>query len=53
MGEKFIGIERDREYFDIACRRIEEAQKQGDFFVQTQPQTVKTTSLFEGVEAGG
>ena len=32
MGRKFIGIERDLKYFDIACRRIEDAQRQGDFF---------------------
>lgn len=29
-GRKFIGIERERKYFDIACRRIEEAQRQPD-----------------------
>jgi DNA modification methylase len=28
MGLPFIGIEREPAYFDIACRRIEEAQKQ-------------------------
>jgi DNA modification methylase len=33
MGRSFIGIEREPKYFDIACRRIEEAQRQGDFFV--------------------
>lgn len=33
MGRKFIGIEREKKYFDIACRRIEDAQKQGDMFV--------------------
>lgn len=33
MGRKFIGIERDPGYFDIACRRIEQAQMQGDMFV--------------------
>lgn len=27
LGRRFIGIERDPEYFDICCRRIEEAQK--------------------------
>jgi hypothetical protein len=36
MGRKFIGIEREPKYFNIACRRIEEAQKQGDMFI-TQP----------------
>lgn len=34
MGHDFLGIERDPEYFDIACRRIEEAQKQGDLFIE-------------------
>ena len=33
MGRDFIGIERERRYFDIACRRIEDAQKQGDLFI--------------------
>lgn len=28
MGRRFIGIEREPKYFDIACRRIEEAYKQ-------------------------
>jgi DNA modification methylase len=27
-GRKFIGIEIEPKYFDIACKRIEEAQKQ-------------------------
>jgi modification methylase len=31
-GRAFIGIEIDEGYFDIACRRIEEAQRQGDMF---------------------
>jgi site-specific DNA-methyltransferase (adenine-specific) len=33
MGRQFIGIEREPKYFDIACKRIEDAQRQGDFFV--------------------
>lgn len=28
LGHRFIGVEKDPEYFDIACRRIETAQKQ-------------------------
>jgi site-specific DNA-methyltransferase (adenine-specific) len=32
MGRRFIGIERDEGYFDIACRRIEDAQRQGNLF---------------------
>lgn len=33
MGRKFIGIEREPKYFDIACKRIEDAQRQGDMFI--------------------
>jgi DNA modification methylase len=33
MGRSFIGIEREPKYFDIACKRIEDAQRQRDFFV--------------------
>jgi len=29
MGRKFIGIEREPKYFDIACKRIEQAAAQG------------------------
>lgn len=29
LGIQFIGIEREPKYFDIACRRIEDAQRQG------------------------
>lgn len=31
-GREFVGCEIDPRYFDIACRRIEEAQRQGDMF---------------------
>jgi site-specific DNA-methyltransferase (adenine-specific) len=31
-GLHFVGIEIDAEYFDIACRRIEDAQRQGSLF---------------------
>ena len=29
---QFIGIEREPKYFDIACKRIEDAQRQGSLF---------------------
>lgn len=32
LGRKFIGIEIEPKYFDIACRRIEDAQRQGRMF---------------------
>jgi site-specific DNA-methyltransferase (adenine-specific) len=33
MGRNFIGIEQDQAYFDLACRRIEDAQRQSDLFI--------------------
>ena len=33
MGRKFIGIEREPKYFEIACKRIEDAQRQSDLFI--------------------
>lgn len=33
MGRSFIGIEREPKYFDIACKRISEAQRQDDLFI--------------------
>lgn len=44
LGRKFIGIEREPKYFDIACRRIETAYKQPDLFVK-QPSEPKPTQL--------
>ena len=32
MKRQFIGIEREKKYFDIACERIENAQKQESLF---------------------
>jgi len=32
MGRKFIGIEREPKYFEIACKRIEDAQRTLDMF---------------------
>lgn len=34
LGRQFIGVEIDPKYFDIACKRISDALKQGDFFVE-------------------
>ncbi len=33
LGREFIGCEIDPAYFDIACRRIEQAQRQLDMFI--------------------
>lgn len=32
LHRRFIGIEQDPQYFDIACKRIEDAQRQGSLF---------------------
>jgi DNA modification methylase len=37
LGRKFIGIELDPDYFDIACRRIEEAYRQPRLFDEPAP----------------
>ena len=34
LGRNFIGIEIEPRYFDIACKRIEDAYRQGDMFVE-------------------
>lgn len=36
-GRRFIGIEREDRYFDVACRRLSEALKQMDMFVAKPP----------------
>lgn len=44
LGRKFIGIEIDSKYFDIACRRIEAAYKQPDMFIQ-RPEPAKQEAM--------
>ncbi len=43
LGRRFIGIEIEPRYFDIACRRIEEASKQADLFIEPAPKPVQET----------
>ncbi len=38
LGRKFIGIEIDERYFDVACRRMTDAHKQADMFTQANIQ---------------
>ena len=47
LGRKFIGIEIDERYFQIACERIENAQRQGRLFDQPKAETAPLT-LFDG-----
>ncbi len=44
LGHRFIGIEISEKYFDIACKRISEALKQPDFFVD-KPKPAKQEAL--------
>jgi site-specific DNA-methyltransferase (adenine-specific) len=47
LGRKFIGIEIEPKYFDIACRRIEAAYKQPDLFIE-KPAPAKQ-EVFDGL----
>lgn len=47
MGRRFIGIEKDERWFDLACRRIAAAHKQPRLFAEPPPKSVQA-KLFEG-----
>lgn len=36
LGRKFIGVELDEKYFDIACERIQKATNQPDLFIDRE-----------------
>ena len=40
MGRAGIGIELDEDYFNIACKRVEDAYRQGDLFVEKEKPAV-------------
>lgn len=47
LGRKFIGIEMEPRYFDISCKRIEEAYRQADLFVEPpKPEPLVQEGLF-------
>jgi DNA modification methylase len=47
MGRRFIGIEIEPRYFDLACKRIAEAYDQPDMFVSvSRKDTSSTPDLF-------
>jgi site-specific DNA-methyltransferase (adenine-specific)/modification methylase len=48
LGRKFTGIELDPQYFDVACRRIEEAYKQPRLFEEPAPKPVQEQIRFDG-----
>src|SRR5690606_37868001 len=52
MGRKFIGIEIDEGYFEIACERIRKAYAQPDMFIEAaKAEQPKRESLFGGEAA--
>jgi site-specific DNA-methyltransferase (adenine-specific) len=44
-GRRFIGIERDLRWFDLACDRISAAAKQPDMFIHVAPKAMQETML--------
>jgi site-specific DNA-methyltransferase (adenine-specific) len=49
LGRRFIGIEQNERWFDLACRRIEEAYRQPRLFEEPAPKPKpKQDSLFAG-----
>lgn len=47
LGRSFIGIEIDPGYFDTACKRIEDAYRQPDMFVE-RPKPAEQLFMLEG-----
>lgn len=50
LGRRFIGVEVEPTYFDLACQRIAEAQRQADLFIaqpKEDPSFMRTGNLFE------
>ena len=50
MGLQFVGIERERKYFDIACKRIEQAYAQPRLFEDGPAKKEEQTSLLDTYE---
>ena len=50
MGRRFIGIEIEPKYFDIACRRIEQAYAQPDMFIEPTAKAKQLGMMKEAAE---
>ena len=51
-GFQFVGIEREAEYFDIACKRIQESCDQRAIFMEAESGNPPQSSLFDGIDGG-
>jgi site-specific DNA-methyltransferase (adenine-specific) len=49
LGRRFVGVEVNPAYFDIACRRVEEATKQADLFIEQPKPKAEQLSLLSEV----
>ena len=45
LGRQGVGIEIDKDYFEIACRRVEEAARQRDLFAEPAPAPVQESLI--------
>jgi DNA modification methylase len=50
LGRRFIGIEIEPKYFDIACRRIEAATRQPDLFIEIPPVPIQAELDFDAAD---
>jgi len=50
LGRKFIGIEIEPKYFDIACKRIEEAYRQPRLFDDKEIDPSTQLTMFDGLD---
>ena len=51
LGRKFIGIEINESYFNVACRRIQDAHDRPDMFVAAREPEPVQQPLFGGAPA--
>lgn len=49
MGRKFIGIEIEPAYFEIACRRIEDQNKRPDMFIEVEKRAAEIQVKFDDI----
>jgi site-specific DNA-methyltransferase (adenine-specific) len=47
LGRKFVGVELNPAYFDLACRRIEDMAKRPDMFVELDRRAAKIQDALE------